>query len=118
MSDTDPRREDLAGDEPARSTPAAAETAGEAAPDTYAVPGVGVVEERFALTDVALPLVSFEYVYRFPDGAEVRSTSTLRFRSLDEVRSGLDTAGLELVDVRDAPDRPDQEYVVLARRRA
>ncbi len=92
--------------------------AGETAPDTYDVPGVGVVEERFAVTDVALPLVSFEHVYRFPDGAEVRSTSTLRFRSLDEVRSGLDAAGLELVDVRDAPDRPDQEYVVLARRPA
>ncbi|KSW18081.1 hypothetical protein [Cellulomonas sp. B6] len=51
-------------------------------------------------------------------GSAVRSTSTLRFRSLDEVRVGLDAAGLELVDVRDAPDRPGQEHVVVARRPA
>lgn len=51
-------------------------------------------------------------------GSTVRSTSTLRFRALDEVRAGLDATGLELVDVRDAPDRPGQEHVVVARRPA
>lgn len=82
------------------------------------VPGVGRVVEEFAVTEVALPLVSFRSVFRFPDGREVASSSTLRFRSLDEVRASLSAAGLEVVDVRDAPDRPGLEHVVLARRPA
>lgn len=82
------------------------------------VPGVGRVVEEFAVTEVALPLVSFRSVFRFPDGSEVASTSTLRFRSLAEVRASLAAAGLEVVDVRDAPDRPGLEHVVLARRPA
>lgn len=82
------------------------------------VPGVGRVVEEFAVTEVALPLVSFRSVFRFPDGTEVASTSTLRFRSLAEVRASLAAAGLEVVDVRDAPDRPGLEHVVLARRPA
>jgi SAM-dependent methyltransferase len=80
------------------------------------VPGLGRVEERFAVTEVALPLVSFRSVFAFPDGSEVVSTSTLRFRTLDEVRDTLATAGLTTVDVRDAPDRPGLEHLVLARR--
>jgi SAM-dependent methyltransferase len=81
------------------------------------VPGVGLVEQRFELTEVALPFVSFRSTFRFAaDGAEVTSTSTLRFRSLDEVRDALATAGFGTVDVRDAPDRPGLEHVVLARR--
>jgi SAM-dependent methyltransferase len=80
------------------------------------VPGVGRVEERFAVTEVALPLVSFASTFRFPDGTEAVSTSTLRFRTLDEVRDSLAAAGLDPVDVRDAPDRPGLEHVVLARR--
>jgi SAM-dependent methyltransferase len=80
------------------------------------VPGLGRVEERFAVTEVAPPLVSFASAFRFPDGSEVVSTSTLRFRSLAEVRATLADAGLTTVDVRDAPDRPGLEHVVLARR--
>ncbi|WP_282944162.1 class I SAM-dependent methyltransferase [Cellulomonas endometrii] len=83
------------------------------------VPGVGRVEQRLDVTEVALPLVSFGSTFRFAaDGAEVTSTSTLRFRSLDEVRDTLAAAGLRTVDVRDAPDRPGLEHVVLARRPA
>jgi SAM-dependent methyltransferase len=82
------------------------------------VPGVGRVVEEFAVTEVALPLVSFRSVFRFPDGTEVASASTLRFRSLAEVRASLAAAGLDVVDVRDAPDRPGLEHVVLARRAA
>lgn len=80
------------------------------------VPGTGRVVEEFAVTAVALPLVSFRSVFRFPDGTEVTSASTLRFRTLDEVRTSLADAGLTVVDVRDAPDRPGLEHVVLARR--
>ncbi len=80
------------------------------------VPGVGRVAEDFTLTEVALPLVSFRSVFRFPDGTEVASSSTLRFRSLDEVHASLAAAGLRPVDLRDAPDRPGREWVVLAQR--
>lgn len=83
---------------------------------TRDVPGTGRVVEEFAVTAVDLPLVSFRSVFRFPDGSEVVSASTLRFRTLDEVRASLAAAGLTVVDVRDAPDRPGLEHVVLARR--
>ncbi|GIG34966.1 class I SAM-dependent methyltransferase [Cellulomonas pakistanensis] len=79
------------------------------------VPGVGRVEESFEVTEVSQPLVSFRSVFRFPDGTEVASSSTLRFRSLDEMRASLAGAGFDVVDVRDAPDRPGREHVVLAR---
>lgn len=80
------------------------------------VPGTGRVVEELAVTAVALPLVSFRSVFRFPDGTAVSSASTLRFRTLPEVRASLADAGLAVVDVRDAPDRPGLERVVLARR--
>jgi SAM-dependent methyltransferase len=86
-------------------------------PEVVDVAGVGCVEQRSEVTEVALPFVSFRSTYRFAaDGAEITSTSTLRFRSLDEVRDSLVVAGLATVDVRDAPDRPGLEHVVLARR--
>lgn len=40
---------------------------------------------------------------------------TLRFRDLPEVERDLDDHGFEVVDVRDAPDRPGLEHVILAR---
>jgi len=50
--------------------------------------------------------------YRFEsDGAVLISDSALRFRERDEIESSLTTAGFELLDVRDAPDRPDKEFV-------
>ncbi|MFI5841731.1 hypothetical protein ACIA8K_18675 [Catenuloplanes sp. NPDC051500] len=57
------------------------------------------------MTEVAPPLVSFRYTYRFPDGAELTSDSTLRFRTLDELERSLRNAGFTVRDVRDAPDR-------------
>jgi SAM-dependent methyltransferase len=65
---------------------------------------------------VDLPLVTFETTFRFPDHT-VLSTSVLRFRSLDEITSDLDVAGFDVVDVRDAPDRPGLEWIFVARRR-
>jgi SAM-dependent methyltransferase len=85
-------------------------------PERLDVPGLGVVEQEFALTEVALPCVSFRYTYRLPDGATIESRSTLRFRDLDEITRSLDDAGFEVVAVRDAADRPGHEHVVLARR--
>lgn len=75
----------------------------------------GVTEVR-ELLDVSLPFVSFRHTYRFPDGTEIASDSTLRFRSRDEVTESLVACGFRVADVRDAPDRPGREFVFLAER--
>ena len=83
------------------------------------VPGVGRVEDWNQVTGVALPLVTFEGVCVFAsDGAVLTSTSTLAFRERAEVDRDLRTAGFEVLEVRDAPDRPAREFVFLARRPA
>jgi SAM-dependent methyltransferase len=93
------------------------EWAADPGPDVRDVPGVGTVERRMQVTEVALPYVSFTYSYRFlSDGLVVTSDSTLRFRSRAEVEEGLSANGFVTADVRDAPDRPGREYVFLARR--
>jgi hypothetical protein len=74
------------------------------------------MEEEFQVTDVRLPLVCFRYAYRFPDGAVVESNSTLRFRGREELESSLTAKGFEVLDVREAPDRPGRELVFVARR--
>ena len=62
-------------------------------------------------------LVSFESPTIFHrDGTRIDSTSTLRFRSREAIERALAATGFELVDVRDAPDRPGREWVYLARR--
>jgi len=80
------------------------------------VPGVGVVESWTDLADVALPLVSFHDTTVLPDGRVLHSDSTLRFRSREEVEGSLAACGFDVVDVRDAPDRPGREWVFVARR--
>ncbi|NNE12825.1 MAG: methyltransferase domain-containing protein [Ilumatobacter sp.] len=69
--------------------------------------------------EAQMPFLTFAEVIVFEseDGVEpVRSTSTLRFRSRSEVEASLDDAGFEVVDLRDAPDRPGREFVFVARR--
>lgn len=69
------------------------------------------------VTAVRLPLVSFRWTTTFgSDGAELVSESTLRFRTGSEIEASLDEAGFEVVDVRDAPDRPRREWVYVTRR--
>jgi SAM-dependent methyltransferase len=81
------------------------------------IPGVGAVESWCALTEVRWPLVSFRWTYVFAsDGAVLTSDSTLRFRERHEVEADLDAQGFVLEEVRDAPDRPDREFVFVARR--
>jgi SAM-dependent methyltransferase len=82
------------------------------------VPDVGPVESWTDLTDVSLPYVSFHDTTVLPDGTELHSDSTLRFRERDEVEASLVACGFEVVDVRDAPDRPGREWVFVARRAA
>jgi len=80
------------------------------------VDGVGRVQSWHELTEVALPLVSFRSTCVFPDGEVLTSDSTLRFRAQDEVSSALVARGFEVLEVRDAPDRPGRELVFVARR--
>ena len=80
------------------------------------MPGVGEVVLRTAVTEVALPLVSFRHSYAFPDGAVLHSDSTLRFRGLDEVEASLAAHGFATREVREAPDRPGLEHVLVTRR--
>ena len=83
------------------------------------IAGVGFVETWCDVVEVALPLVTFRWTYRFEDdGAELTSVSTLRFRSRGEIEGSLARAGFEVAEVRDAPDRPGLEWVFVARRRA
>lgn len=74
------------------------------------------VREQLELLGVNLPFVSLRHTYQFPDGSVVASDSTLRFRSRPEVEQSLTRCGFEVVDVRDAPDRPGREFVFVARR--
>lgn len=80
--------------------------------------GCGEVVSWVELTDVSLPLVSFRWTWVFGDGDVLTSDSTLRFRERDEVERDLLDAGFVLEDVQDAPDRPGQELLFLARRPA
>jgi hypothetical protein len=65
--------------------------------------------------EVALPLVTFSDEFRFEDGTVLTSTSTLRWRDEEELRTTLDAAGFAVEEIREAPDRPGREFVVLAR---
>jgi len=83
------------------------------------IQGVGVVQSWVELTDVSGPLVSFRWTWVFgSDGQVLTSDSTLRFRERDEVCAALLTHGYAVDEVRDAPDRPGQEFVFFARRPA
>lgn len=84
---------------------------------TKNVPAIGDVELRREVTAVRLPFVSFHCVFRFlADGAVLTSDTTLRFRSREEVAFTLKDNGFTVLDVRQAPDRPDREFVFIARR--
>lgn len=66
------------------------------------------------VTEVALPLVSFRGTFRFDDGTDLVSDSTLVFRSGAEIEASLADAGFVVREVRDAPDRPGREWVFVA----
>lgn len=64
-----------------------------------------------------LPLVAFRYTYTFlADGQVVTSDSILRFRTRDETEAALARHGYQVLEVRQAPDRPGREYVLIAQR--
>lgn len=92
------------------------EWAAQTEPVRYSLPGVGDVVETFELTVVSEPLVTFRSHMHLPDGSVHTAESTLIFRTLVELEQTLDAAGFVVDEVRDAPDRPDREWVVLARK--
>lgn len=82
------------------------------------IDGAGVVESSQEVTRVEDGLVSFHHTFVFhADGAVLPSDSTLRFRSREELDASLTVAGFEVLEVRDAPDRPGLEWVYVARTR-
>jgi SAM-dependent methyltransferase len=85
------------------------------APTAVALPGGTSAVVSTTVTDVALPLVTFESA-TVVGGDDLRSVSTLRFRGRREVERDLEGHGFDVVDVRDAPDRPGKELVFVARR--
>jgi SAM-dependent methyltransferase len=85
-------------------------------PTEVELPGGTTAVDSMTVTDVALPLVTFDSVTVI-GGDVLSSSSTLRFRDRDEVERDLEEHGFEVIDVRDAPDRPGLEYVFVARRR-
>ncbi|MFC9994889.1 class I SAM-dependent methyltransferase [Nocardia sp. NPDC127526] len=83
-------------------------------PVTLNVPRIGPVEQSLHVTTVQLPLVSFRHTYKFlTENTALTSDSTLRFRSRDELESSLTACGYRVQDVREAPDRPDHEWVFI-----
>ncbi len=84
---------------------------------TLTATAFGPVESWVELTNVAMPYVSFRWTYRFlDDSAELTSDSTLRFRSRNELTDSLVAAGFTVGPIREAPDRPGREFVVVATR--
>ncbi|GAA3393619.1 class I SAM-dependent methyltransferase [Cryptosporangium minutisporangium] len=81
---------------------------------TVDVDGIGPVRTWTEVVDIAGALVTFRTSWVFPDGAALSSHSTLRFRTRREIEGSLRTHGYELLEVRDAPDRPGWEWVFLA----
>lgn len=78
------------------------------------VAGAGAVAGWTEVVSVDEPLVSFRHHWHFEsDGTDLTSDSTLRFRTQDQLRASLATAGFDVTDVRDAPDRPGLEWVFL-----
>jgi ubiquinone/menaquinone biosynthesis C-methylase UbiE len=80
------------------------------------IPGVGAVETWWDLTEVNGDYVSYRRTYVFAaDGVTLTSDSTRRFRSRAEIEGSLRSAGYTLVDVHDAPDRPNYEWIFIVR---
>jgi len=81
------------------------------------IAAAGLVASWEEVTNVDGQLVTFTSMTAFRrDDVVIESTSTLRFRERAEIESSLATAGYEIVDIRDAPDRPTREFVFLCRR--
>lgn len=90
----------------------------EASRTTTNVPGVGPLTEWLEVIDVHEDpvLVTFTAHNEFPDGQDIVSTSTLRFRSQEEVEASLVAARFVDIRVGDLPYAPGHGWLVRARR--
>lgn len=82
-------------------------------PTTVTLPDGREAVVARTVTEVALPLVTFEETIVI-DGEVMSSTSTLRFRDRAEIERDLTLRGFTVTDVRDAQDRPGMELVFVA----
>ncbi|MFZ4762457.1 MAG: class I SAM-dependent DNA methyltransferase [Alphaproteobacteria bacterium] len=79
------------------------------------IPTIGFVEGWCDVTNLSEKFVSFRWTYVFEsDGEILFSDSTLRFRDREEITNSLERLGYTVKEVRDAPDRPQQEFVFIA----
>jgi SAM-dependent methyltransferase len=83
---------------------------------TVDVPAIGPVTSWQELQGVDGELVTFRSMTTFEhEDLVLVSTSTLRFQERSAIEDSLVEHGYEVVEVRDAPDRPGMEFVFLAR---
>jgi SAM-dependent methyltransferase len=88
----------------------------EATTRTERVDGDEAVEFSLETLEIRWPLITIGERWRFAsDATTLTSTSTLRFRDETEASNDLRTHGFEVMEVRDAPDRPGGELVFIAR---
>lgn len=81
------------------------------------IPGTGEVESWYDILSVEGPLVTFHQTCVFRATSEtLTSTSTLRFRTRDEIAADLHIVGFRSYELRDAPDRPGREFVFVTER--
>lgn len=80
------------------------------------VPGSATVTSWVEVTAVRERLVSFTETFAYGDGETLTSDSVLRFRDREELVEAVTGAGFDVDGIRDAPDRPGRELVVVARR--
>ncbi|GAB3556632.1 class I SAM-dependent methyltransferase [Spelaeicoccus albus] len=79
------------------------------------VDGEGPVEDWVQVTSVNDELVTFNSPTIFhADGQRVDSTSTLRFRTEEELRESLVRAGFADIEVRDLPYAPGRGWLIVA----
>lgn len=77
---------------------------------------IGNVAAWCDVTDVFEDKVSFRWTYAFEsDGKVLSSESTLRFRARPSIERSLRDCGYDVIEVREAPDRPGKEFVFIAR---
>ncbi|GAA4574944.1 class I SAM-dependent methyltransferase [Micromonospora coerulea] len=86
-----------------------------------ALPDGTVVQAWTELTEMRDDLVSFVHHYLLPDGDELRSPGTLRFRTEEELQAALGNAGFTVERIHGGWDREpvgasdDGELIVVAR---
>ena len=76
----------------------------------------GWVHAWCEVKEVLNDLVSFQWTYVFEsDNKIMTSNSTLRFRDLGTIEKSLLESGFSVIEIRDAPDRPGNEFVFIAK---